>query len=262
MRIRFGIPNRFMTLTKSGLLPLICLLFSVNSFSQEESSEVATGDIYFGFKGGATFNRFYGSQPHKGITAGLTAGGFIGYTFNADRKMAPAVQLECSYIQKGGSLINFHSSNNVNPNDWSLWAFKAVNENIILHNLEVPLLLKLNYRISGGRLTWVVGPSISYNFKAMSDREVSAMPDYNNLNEVVTFSDKENISDRINDIHYSVVSGIGFELPVSEKNFVVFDARYIYGLTSTYDVYSYVNNPMNNADMKVHTMSFTVGFGF
>jgi len=262
MRIRFGILNRLLILTKSGLLGLICLLFSVDSFSQDESAEVKTRDIYFGVKGGTTFNRFFGSQPHKGLSAGFTGGAFVGYTFNADKKIAPAIQLECSYMQQGGSLINFHNSNDVNTNDWSLWAFKTVNENIVLHNLEVPLLFKLNFNMAGGRLTWIVGPSISYNFKAMSDREVSAIPDYNNLNEVVTFSDKENITDRINDIHYSVVSGIGFELSVSEKNYVVFDARYIYGLTSTYDVYSYINNPMVNADMKNHTMSFTVGFGF
>ncbi|MFA8433775.1 MAG: porin family protein [Marinifilaceae bacterium] len=227
--------------------------------AQDISPLESNSRFNFGFKFGTSINKFSNQQPHTSVNQGLVAGGFLSYNFNTGKSFQLGAQLEAMYLQQGGNLINFYDPASFGLQDASVWKLKVNEENVRLHNLEVPLLMKGMFNLGANRLSLVVGPSVSYNFNAGIDREVSAIP---TEVDIITFSDEENISGKIEDFSYGITSGIGFEIPISPKNYLLIDARYRYSLTSVYNGYSYIRNPKVQGDLKSHSMYFTIGFGF
>ncbi len=233
-------------------LGTICLYFSVRTTAQESDSSFLE-NIYYSGKFGTTVTQFTNQQPHTTVKQGITAGGFAGYNFNDNM----AIQLELNYLQEGGQLLSIEHSWDLSNSSWI--ETKTDNQNVTLHNLDIPLMFKYSYPIGHSKIFLVAGPALGINFHSGIKHETTILTE---IGSVSTYTSEENITSKIERYNVGITAGIGFEIPVSASNYILIDARYRYGLTPVYMGYSYRGLPQITGDLQNNTMYFTVGFGF
>lgn len=223
----------------------ICLYFTGNTIAQQ--------NVYYGGKFGTTITQFTNQQPHTSVKQGITAGGFVGYNFND--KMA--LQLELNYLQEGGQLLSVEHSWDLSNSSWI--NIKTDNQNVSLHNLDIPLMFKYSYPISHSKIFLVAGPALGINFHSGIKHETTILTEIGNVS---TYTSEENITSKIERYNIGITAGIGFEVPVFTDNYLLFDLRYRYGILPVYKGYSYRGLPQITGDLQNNTMYITIGFGF
>lgn len=233
-------------------LGTICLYFADNTTAQEASGNTSPG-IHFGGKFGTTVAQFTNQQPHTTVKQGITAGGFVNYNFNKNI----AIQLELNYLQEGGELLRFEMPSDLSIPTW--YYLKADNQNVTLHNLDIPLLFKYSIPVRESKIFIVLGPAFGINIHSGVEHETTV---YTQIGSVSTFTGEENTTSKIEQYNVGITGGIGFEIPVSRENYIIIDARYRYGMMPVYKGYSYRGIPQITGDLKNNTMYFTIGFGF
>ena len=232
-------------------LGTICLYFAGNISAQE--AKIFSQGIHFGGKFGTTVTQFTNQQPHTNVKQGITAGGFLYYSFNKNI----AIQLDLSYMQEGGQLLYFDLPYFLNNSTW--YDVKTENQNVTLHNLNIPLLFKYSLPIKGSKMYAVVGPDVSINFHSGIKQETTVFTDIGSFH---TFTGEENITKKIERYNVGITAGIGFEIPAFSNKYIIIDARYRYGIMPVYKSYSYVGIPQITGDFTNNTMYFTIGLGF
>jgi hypothetical protein len=210
-------------------------------------------NLYYGGKFGTTISQFTNQQPHTNINQGITAGGFIGYNIND--KMA--VQLELSFMQEGGQLLRVENPDDLNYSTW--YNLKVENQDVTLNNLDIPVLFKYSYPLSSVKIYANLGAAMGYTIHAGTQYETTV---YTETGSFHTYTSEENITSKIEKINFGIVAGLGFEIPVFTKNYILIDARYRYGLMPVYKGHSYVGLPQVTGDLNNNTMYITLGFGF
>ena len=223
----------------------ICLYFTGNTFAQQ--------DVYYGGKFGTTITQFTNQQPHTSVKQGITAGGFAGFNFN-DKI---AVQLELNYLQEGGQLLSVEHSWDLSNSSWI--EIKTDNQNVTLHNLDIPLMFKYSYPIGHSKIFLVAGSALGINFHSGIKHETTILTEIGNVS---TYTSEENITSKIERYNVGINAGIGFEIPVFTRNYLLFDLRYRYGMMPVYKGYSYRGLPQITGDLQNNTMYITIGFGF
>lgn len=234
------------------LLGVIFIMFNGSSYAQDADNSGGF-DIYYGGKFGTTVSQFTNEQPHTNVTQGITAGGFIGYNIN--EKMA--VQLEISYFEEGGQLLNFETEYDLGFDTW--YFAKADNQKITLHNIDIPVLFKYAIPLGAVKLHAVLGADLAINFYANNSHETTVYADDGNI---TTFTGDEDITSKIERYSIGATGGIGFEIPVLTNNYILIDARYKYGITPVYKGYSYRGIPQITGDLANNSMYIAIGFGF
>lgn len=230
------------------------LYFTGNTIAQGNSNSSGLHeDIYYGGKFGTTISQFTDQQPHTNVKQGITAGAFVGYNLN-DKL---AIQLEFNYLQEGGQLLSIEHSVDLSNSSWI--DIKTDNQNVTLHNLDIPVMLKYSYSIGSSKIFLVAGAAFGYNMHAGVKHETTILTVEGNVS---TYTGDENITSAIEKINVGLNAGIGFEIPVFTHNYILIDARYRYGLTSVYKGYSYRGIPQITGDLQNNTMYITLGFGF
>ena len=233
-------------------LGIICLYFADSTSAQEAGNTTSQG-IHFGGKFGTTVTQFTNQQPHTTVKQGITVGGFAGYSFNDNM----AIQLELNYLQEGGRLLNFDAPWDLSHDTW--YDLKTVNQNVTLHNLDIPLLFKYSYSLGASKVFAVAGPALGVNFHSGIKHETTIFTETGSIH---TYTGEENITKSIERYNVGITAGIGFEIPVFSNNYIIIDARYRYGMMPVYKGYSYRGIPQITGDLKNNTMYFTVGLGF
>ncbi len=236
------------------LLGIICLYFADNTTAQDAVTTTATGQgIHFGGKFGTTVTQFTNQQPHTTVKQGITAGGFFNYSFNNNM----AIQLELNYLQEGGQLLCINLPGDISYVTW--YGAKIDNQNVTLHNLDIPLLFKYSYPLGASKVFVVAGPALGINFHSSIKHETTV---FTNIGSFHTYTGEENITSKIERYNIGITAGLGFEIPVFNKNYIIIDARYRYGMMPVYKGYSYRGIPQITGNLKNNTMYFTVGLGF
>jgi hypothetical protein len=243
-------------------LSLICLLLLSYSVSaqdvtgNEASGTAVTGKkIQFGIKVGTTLSKFSEEQPHTNFKPGLIVGGFVSYKLSN----LLALQLEPSYMQQGGNLISVFDPTLLSYKDYP-YSVEVKDQRITFHNIDIPLLLKVEKNILGLNVFAVAGPSIGLNFYSKTENSVSARSN-GDIPVYYDFYQEENITSNIKLLQYGVVGGIGFNTPIG-KHTLIIDMKYKYGLNKTYKGYSYLGIPQVQGDLKTNSFYITLGFGF
>lgn len=233
-------------------LGTICLYFADNATAQEASNTTSSG-VHFGGKFGTTVSQFTNQQPHTTVKQGITAGGFVYYSFNNHI----AIQLDLNYMQEGGQLLYFDLPYLLSNSTW--YDVKTENQNVTLHNLNIPLMFKYSFPLGASKIFAVVGPDVSINFHSGIKHETTVIRDDGSFH---TYTGEENITKKIERYNVGITAGIGFEIPVFSNKYIIIDARYRYGMMPVYKSYSYVGIPQITGNLKNNTMYFTVGLGF
>jgi hypothetical protein len=248
--------KKLITLWKS-IFPLVLFMVScyghnvsaqVNSEDQSSlgtaTRNVAKKSINIGFRFGTTISEFTYQQPYTNIAQGFIAGALVRYNFSKSF----ALQLETDYSQRGGRLTNFNLSG----------FLKAENQYLRMHNLEIPLFAQYSVPLGGADLKLNAGPAIGFNLHSGTVFEGTMFGE----TSFHTYTGEANVSSSINSYEISAIGGIGFEFDISDTLFLFVDARYKYGVTPVYEGYSYVLLEKIQGDLKNHSMSFSIGFGF
>ncbi len=233
---------------------IICIYFIGNTTAQEgvgNSSELKR--INYGVKFGTTITQFTNQQPHTNVKQGITAGGFAAFNFNDHLSL----QLELNYLQEGGQLLSIENSWDLSRISWDL--IKTDNQNVTLHNLDIPLMLKISYDLGPSKMSLIAGPALGINFHAGVKHETTVLTE---ILSTSTYTGNENITSNIERYNVGITAGFGFEIPVFTRNYILIDARYRYGLMPVYKGYSYRGLPQITGDLKSNTIYFTLGFGF
>jgi hypothetical protein len=239
---------------------LICLfLFTLSLSGQVDSVKKSQSGfmskISYGIKVGATLSTFSTEQPHTNFKPGLMAGAFVSYKLSESF----ALQLEPTYIQQGGNLISIVDYPLLLVPDPPFF-FEIKDQRVTFHNIDLPLLIKYKLTLGGLRVFAVAGPAIAYNFKTITQTDVSARS-FDMVPVYYDFHQEDNISSDIKSWQYGAVGGLGFETPVG-RHTLIFDIRYRYSLNKTYPGFSYLGIFETQGDLRTNTLYFTLGFGF
>ena len=140
-------------------LGITFLAFANKTIAQESiSGSSLLENMYYGGKFGTTISQFTNQQPHTSVKQGITVGGFAGFNFNDNM----AVQLELNYLQEGGQLLSIEHSWDLSNSSWI--EIKTDNQNVTLHNLDIPLMFIYSYPLGTSKIFAVVGPALGINF--------------------------------------------------------------------------------------------------
>lgn len=231
------------------LLGLFC---TGEVFAQETEGGGGNLPLKFGVKIGTTISSFTNQQPHNNIMLGLTAGLFVDYSFMDNM----GVEVEFLYAQEGGRLLYFDYPDLVGKDYW--YALDAENQQLVLHNISVPILYKYNLAFNNFKLGVVIGPDLGYTVTASVMKEGTVFTETGSFH---TYTGSEDVSSNIEKFHVAATAGLGLEIPAGNLNLLI-DVRYKYGLTTAYKSYSYVGIPQISGDLKINTVSITCGIGF
>jgi hypothetical protein len=208
--------------------------------------------LKFGAKIGTTISSFTNQQPHNNIMQGLTAGLFVDYSFMDNM----GVQVEFLYAQEGGRLLYFDYPNLIGKDFW--YAVDAENQQLVLHNISVPILYNYNLALTNFKLGVVIGPDLGYTVSASAMKEGTVFTESGSFH---TYTGSEDVSSNIEKFHVAATAGIGLKIPAGNLNLLI-DVRYKYGLTPVYKSYSYVGIPQISGDLKYNAVSITCGISF
>lgn len=225
-----------------------------DSGSDSESSGNFMSQISYGVKFGTVISEFTDQQPFTNINQGLMGGAFCAYDFSS----LFSVQLDVNYIQQGGHGIRYDIPSFHGLDKW--YRMKMENQDITMHNLELPLLAQVSFDLNETVLRLGVGPAFSYNLSTGVSTEGTVFA--SETDEFHTFTTGENISSVVNDYEYSAIGSIGFEFNAFDGFDMFVEGRYKYGLSDVYEGYSYVHIPQIQGDLKNHYMSFGLGVKF
>lgn len=233
---------------------ITCTYFSSKTIAQENGkSSTLIESIYFGGKLGTTVSQFTNQQPHTNTKQGITAGGFVGYNFSDNL----ALQIELNYLQEGGQLLSVEHSWDLSNSSWI--DIKTDNQNVTLHNIDIPIMCKYSYPLGTSKIFAVIGPAFGINYHSGIKHETTILTEIGNVS---TYTSEENITSKIERYNVGIIAGLGFEIPVFTHNYILIDARYRYGIMPVYKGYSYRGIPQITGDLQNNTMYFTIGFGF
>lgn len=236
---------------------LLCIVVAWCTATPSVAQDTAGGDasslnLRWGVRAGMTSSGFYHydmkQQKHTGSLAGVAAGGFISI-----RPMDFLnVSLEILYMQQGGTRTELSSSSI----DGSPIATTAHTR---LHNLEVPLLLKINIPgiSSAFKPQFIAGPALGYNIKAIEDKDIS----YQFGDYYVTANDTEDVRSDYRSLQYGVYAGAGIEVPMNTQMLSV-DFRYRYGINPINNGMSITNMLSNANDIRTNSYMLTLGLSF
>jgi len=213
----------------------------------------AQNSLYYGVKFGTTVSQFTNEQPHTNTLQGLTGGFFVGYKLN--EKMA--VLAEINYLEEGGQLLSFETEADLGYDTW--YFAKADNQQLSLHNINIPIMFKYSIPLGSAKVFAVIGADVSINVYSDIEHETTVYADDGNI---ITYNGTEDVTSKIERYTVGATGGIGFEIPVFTKNYILIDARYRYGIMPAYKGYSYRGIPQITGDLRNNSMYFTIGFGF
>lgn len=207
---------------------------------------------------GASFNYFTDEQPHTGMNVGGTAQIRLNYSTSKHFSL----YAETGYAAAGGSLTKF------TDNTWMGFdptiGFKNVKQsNYLLHSLESSV--GAAYTISTKGLWSVkvyVAPTLNITMGETENYEKTGnlISGVNHSPGVIaTINGNQNV-DKFKPYWWSFTSGFQVGLPVKKMQEILLDFRYVWGVSSVLDDYSYIGAP--GVSGNIRTSSFRVGLGY
>lgn len=229
------------------VLFLFLLFVSLNTQAQ------SAGEMFAGIKVGAASSTFaLDGQSFTGPKTGLAAGGFAKYQVND----FIGVALEALYVQQGATNIdprliyNQNSINNIQASG------DLVNTDIVLHNIDIPVVACINFPGYGGDVipSVIIGGAMGMNMSARAKNYI--VTNINNSTYSMSVYRDEGISTNFNLIDFAFVFGAGLEF--DGDNRYVLDVKYRMGFRNINDYMAGLYDQFYNNSLIV---TFGVGFG-
>ena len=189
-----------------------------------------------GAAAGLSLNQFTNGQPQTGINTGYTAGFMINY--NLLKQFS--IHIEANFLQQGGQLINFRDDTQFGiPQTFE--TKNVENGSYKLNSLEIPVLFTYTFKI---KQVWkpalYLGGSYAYTYNVTENYQKTGdlLPgEY----IIATATDSHNVTSLFNSSRLNFIVGANVQLPINRRFKLLIDFRYLAGLTSARDNYSYVD---------------------
>ncbi len=207
-----------------------------------------------GLTGGLSLNQFTKGQPQTGMNTGYTAGALINYKFYKNL----GIQLETNVLQQGGQMIRFKDDTRIGlPESFDTKNVK--NSSYILNSIEVPLLLNYTFNI---KPTWkptvYAGGSYAYTFNVTENYQKTGdlLP---GEDIIATVNGSQNATSTFNSSRFNFIVGASAKLPLYSSLMLLLDFRYLTGLTSARENYSYMEKPGFGSDIRTNSFISRIG---
>ncbi|MES2005330.1 MAG: outer membrane beta-barrel protein [Bacteroidota bacterium] len=207
---------------------------------------------------GVSFNYFTDEQPHTGMDIGATTHIRLNYSLPKHFSLFA----ETGYAAAGGSLTKF------TDNTWLGFdptiTFKNVKQsNYLIHSLESSV--GAAYTI-GTKGLWsvkvYVAPTLNITMGETENYEKTGnlLSGVSNSPGVIATINGNQYVDKFKPYWWGATSGLQIGLPLAKKQEILVDFRYVWGLTSVLDDYSYISAP--GVSGNIRTSSFRLGLGY
>ena len=233
------------------IFSFLCVL-SLTADGQEKDS--VTHQWELGIDGGLALNQFSQNQPQNGLNTGYTAGVNINYKIASHFSL----QLEVNLLQQGGQMIRFKDDTRLGL-DESFDSKNVKNSSFKLNSLEVPLLIQYTFPIKQDWKPAVyTGASYAYTYQVRESYQKTGdlLPGEDIIS---TVSGTQNATDLFNRSRLNFIVGANVKLPLCSKLQLLIDMRYLSGLTTARENYSYMDKA--GFDTDVRTSSFLSKLG-
>jgi hypothetical protein len=219
----------------------------------KRSADQDQSKFEIGIAGGLSLNKFSG-QPQTGFNTGYTAGLLLTYNFYKEFSL----QLEANSLQQGGQLISIKDDTRIGlPESFTTKNIK--NSSIHLNSIEVPLLIKYNFKLQQSwKPALYIGGSYVYNYNATDHYQKTG-----NLLPgeyiIATVEDTQNVSSQYNSNRFNFIVGGNVQLPLFNSLKLLIDFRYLTGLSPARENYSYMEKIGFGSDIKSNSFVSKVG---
>ncbi len=207
-----------------------------------------------GITGGLSLNQFTKGQPHTSLNTGYTAGLSVNYKLFKNISL----QLEANSLQQGGRMLLFRDDTRLGLPE-SFETKNVTNSSYALNSIEIPLLINYTFKI---RPTWspsvYVGGSYAhtYNVTESYQKTGDLLP---GEDIIVTASGSKNVTSSFNGGRINLIVGANIKLPLTSRLLLLIDMRYLEGLTSAIDNYSYMSKIGFGSDLRTNSFLSKVG---
>lgn len=231
-------------------LPLLFLLtttliFFLTNIALAQESEKNNNPIKFqdslknrlevGIATGLSLNHFSKGQPQTGSNTGYTAGISVNYKL----VKGISLQLEVNSLQQGGSMIRFKDDTRFDLPE-SFETKNVKNSSYKLNSIEIPLLINYTFKIKPlWKPSIYVGGSYAYTYNVNESYQKTG-----NLlpgeDIIATVTASQNATNLFNASRFNLIAGANLKLPLTSRLLLLIDMRYLNGLSSARDKYSYM----------------------
>lgn len=220
----------------------------------DQTTQSLPNKFTVGITGGLSLNQFTKGQPQTGLNTGYTAGALINYKLNKDL----SIQLETNFLQQGGQMIRFKDDTRIGlPESFDTKNVK--NSSYLLNSIEVPLLIAYTFNIQQAwKPTVYVGGSYAYNLNVRETYQKTGnlLP---NEDIIATANGAQYATNTFNNSRFNFITGANVKLPLYSNLMLLLDFRYLMGLTSARNNYSYIEKLGFGSDIKTNSFISKIG---
>lgn len=207
-----------------------------------------------GLNGGMSFNQFTKGQPHAGKNTGYTAGLSVNYKIISNFSL----QLEVNALQQGGSLVQFVDKTWLGLPE-SFETKNVTNSSYALNSIDIPLLINYTINIKPAWKPAVyAGAGYSYTYNVTENYQKTG-----NLlageDIIATASGSRNSTSRFKTNRANLIVGANIKLPLTDKLMFLIDMRYMRGVTSAIENYSYMDKTGFGTDLRTNSFVSKIG---
>jgi hypothetical protein len=207
-----------------------------------------------GVSGGVNLNRFTKGQPQTGFNTGYNGGISVNYHLYKQFSL----QLEANYLQQGGQMISFKDDTRYGlPESFSTKNVK--NSSFTLNSIEVPLLISYSINTKQSWVpTFYAGASYAYTFNVTENYQKTG--DLLTGEDIIaTVTGKQNVSGLFNSTRFNFITGANVKLPLTSKFKLLLDFRYLNGLSTAREGYSYMEKAGFGSNIRTNSFITKVG---
>lgn len=202
---------------------------------QSKFSDSLKNKLEVGIAVGLSLNHFTKGQPQTGSNTGYTAGISINYKLIKEISL----QLEVNSLQQGGSMIRFKDDTRYDLPE-SFETKNVKNSSYKLNSIEIPLLINYTFKL---KKLWkpsvYVGGSYAYTYN-VNERYQKTGNLLPGEDIIATVNASQNAGNLFNASRFNLIAGANLKLPLTSRFLLLIDMRYLNGLSSARDKYSYM----------------------
>lgn len=207
-----------------------------------------------GLSGGLSLNHFTQEQPQTGFNTGATAGLLVHYKVYKGF----GIQLEANWLQQGGQMIRFKDDTQLGLPE-SFETKNVKNSSYLLNSIEIPLLINYTFKI---KQTWkptlYTGGSFAHNFNVTENYQKTGDL-LAGENIIATAQGSQNVTSAFKSNRLNFIVGSNIKLPLYANILLMLDFRYLIGLTTARENYSYMDKAGFGSDVRSNSFISKIG---
>lgn len=220
------------------MLLLANVSMAQSSFRRSDNGlpQLFQNKLEIGLTGGLSLNSFTKEQPQTGLNTGFTGGAFVNYKVYKGL----GLQLEANFLQQGGQMIRFKDDTRIGlPETFETKNVK--NSSYQLNSVEIPLLVNYTFNIKPAwRPAFYLGGSYAYTFNVTENYQKTGdlLP---GEDIIATVKGSQNVTGVFKTSRVNFIAGANVKLPLTSRLMLLLDFRYLTGLTTARENYSYID---------------------